>query len=656
MAYISTNVLVKKHSFTIVEQMVHEKHSFLFVKQYILHSFRKAELNTMMLLVRTIFAIGLLRIGSGYSNKALETYQGHILLEAVPSTEQQLITLQQLIHYNNSEIDVWTLSPSIWKKSLILVAPQHHYDIYKRMLDDGIKVKIAIDHLKSMFATHANIIERRIHKCNFSSNDFDISEYHTYDEIAEYMKMISSQHPNWTELISVGYSFEGRELLAIKIGTASSSFWIDAGIHSREWISVSSAVFIIGQLHKQYNLDTNLRRLLSETVSWIILPVFNPDGYQFTWKKDRLWRKSRSKYKMPLFKSCIGVDLNRNFDMDFGGSGSSSNPCSNVYHGKYSFSEPETRAVMRYLSKMQDKIKACISLHSFGQLWLMPYGNKQGHYPTNYREMVKLANGAVKELRTVHRSIYKVLKASDLCKHRKQKCASHRCSNISTGVAADWILNATSIKYAFTVELRPETPEKGGFILPEKDIVPTGEEISLPCLALKTCSRTEACRIVEYHKLIIENGNMEAVDENNSGAGGSLRKETNSSIQELRDEASFTIASEQLCACPSTDSPCAFDNETDNSENVIQINSGTMLILCQSKERLPSCRDFRRPVVRLFKDLEVSSDLQGTFNRRYTKARIWCRCTRGEFKKSKLTEIWMYGMQHADTFTCNRLF
>ncbi|OUC40383.1 zinc carboxypeptidase [Trichinella nativa] len=364
----------------------------------------------MMLLVRTIFAIGLLRIGSGYSNNALEIYQGHILLEAVPRTEQQLITLQQLIHYNNSEIDVWTLSPSIWKKSLILVAPQHHYDIYKRMLDDGIKVKIAIDHLKSMFATHANIIERRIHKCNFSSNDFDISEYHTYDEIAEYMKMISSQHPNWTELISVGYSYEGRELLAIKIGTASSSFWIDAGIHSREWISVSSAVFIIGQ--------------------------------------DRLWRKSRSKYKIPLFKSCIGVDLNRNFDMDFGGSGSSSNPCSNVYHGKYSFSEPETRAVMRYLSKMQDKIKACISLHSFGQLWLMPYGNKKGHYPTNYREMVKLANGAVKELRTVHRSIYKVLKASDLC-----------------------------IKYAFTVELRPETPEKGGFVLPEKEIVPTGEEV-----------------------------------------------------------------------------------------------------------------------------------------------------------------------------------
>ncbi|KAL1285859.1 Rho guanine nucleotide exchange factor [Trichinella pseudospiralis] len=181
-------------------------------------------------------------------------------------------------------------------------------------------------------------------------------------------------------------------------------------------------------------------------------------------------------------------------------------------------------------------------------------------------------------------------------------------------------------------------------------------QISLPCLALKTCSRTEACRIVEYHKLIIENGNMEAVDENVSAGAGNLQKETNSSIQELRDEASFTIASEQLCACPSTDSPCAFDNETDNSENVIQINSGTMLILCQSKERLPSCRDFRRPVVRLFKDLEVSSDLQGSFNRRYTKARIWCRCTRGEFKKSKLTEIWMYGMQHADTFTCNRLF
>ncbi|KRZ10471.1 Carboxypeptidase A2 [Trichinella zimbabwensis] len=433
-----------------------------FDKQHIPHLFRKTELNIMMLLLQTIFTIGLLRIGSGYSNKALETYQGHILLEAVPRTEQQLITLQQLIHCNNSEIDVWALSSSIRKKSLILVAPQRHYDIYKRMLDDGIKVKIVIDNLKSMFATHANIIERRVHKRNFSSKDFDLSEYHTYDEITEYMKMISYQYPNWTKLISVGYSFEGRELLAIKIGTASSSFWIDAGIHSREWISVSSAVFIIGQLVKQYNLDRNLRRLLSET-SWIILPVFNPDGYEFTWNGDRLWRKSRSKYEIPLFNPCVGVDLNRNFDMDFGGFGSSSNPCSNVYHGRHSFSEPETRAVMRYLSKMQDKIKACISLHSFSQLWLMPYGNEQRHYPTNYKEMVKLANGAVKQLRRVHRSIYKVIKASDLY--------------ISTGDAIDWVLNATSIKYAFTVELRPATLEKGGFILPEKEIVPTGEEI-----------------------------------------------------------------------------------------------------------------------------------------------------------------------------------
>ena len=41
--------------------------------------------------------------------------------------------------------------------------------------------------------------------------------------------------------------------------------------------------------------------------------------------KDRNWRKTRIVNKN---STCIGVDVNRNFLVGFGGSGSSSDPCS----------------------------------------------------------------------------------------------------------------------------------------------------------------------------------------------------------------------------------------------------------------------------------------------------------------------------------------
>ena len=42
----------------------------------------------------------------------------------------------------------------------------------------------------------------------------------------------------------------------------------------------------------------------------VVVPVFNVDGYEWTWTNDRLWRKTRSKHLDGL---CYGVDPNRNW-------------------------------------------------------------------------------------------------------------------------------------------------------------------------------------------------------------------------------------------------------------------------------------------------------------------------------------------------------
>jgi len=49
-------------------------------------------------------------------------------------------------------------------------------------------------------------------------------------------------------------------------------------------------------------------------------------------------------------------------------------PCQNVYAGKQPLSEPETVAVANFIMQRRSSIRLYISLHSYSQLWLTPWG------------------------------------------------------------------------------------------------------------------------------------------------------------------------------------------------------------------------------------------------------------------------------------------
>lgn len=53
--------------------------------------------------------------------------------------------------------------------------------------------------------------------------------------------------------------------------------------------------------------------------------------------------------------------------------GSSGNPCSETYRGPHANSEPEVKAIVDFV-KSHGQIKAFISIHSYSQLLLYPYG------------------------------------------------------------------------------------------------------------------------------------------------------------------------------------------------------------------------------------------------------------------------------------------
>jgi len=188
--------------------------------------------------------------------------------------------------------------------------------------------------------------------------------------------------------------------------------------------------------------------------------------------------------------------------------------------------------------------------------------------------------------------------------------------------------------------------------------------VSKTTTALHACTPREACRVVEYRPVIPEDSSgLRALELQSSGANGpiseldygdGLANEVPTAFP--YEESTFTVDSHQVCDC-ATGFECPDENSTD-IERSIRLDSFTELKLCVPKIRYPICRDFRRPVVRLFKDIvddQHQNNQSPTDNEmRFAKATVWCRCESGRFGKSRNVEIWMNGMQHAIPYVCSR--
>lgn len=156
---------------------------------------------------------------------------------------------------------------------------------------------------------------------------------------------------------------------------------------SREWISPATVTYIINEFIEDWEDQPDYIK----NIDWYILPVQNPDGYEYTHIGDRYWRKNRRKTS----PYCYGTDLNRNYGYKWGGKGTSQNPCSEVYAGSGPFSEPETRAVRDFMSRSSANFKAFLSFHSYGQYILYPWGY-ENVVPPDHKDLDRVGKEAAK--------------------------------------------------------------------------------------------------------------------------------------------------------------------------------------------------------------------------------------------------------------------
>ena len=95
-------------------------------------------------------------------------------------------------------------------------------------------------------------------------------------------------------------------------------------------------------------LDQGAFAQYRQEFKFVIQPIINPDGYEYTWSNDRMWRKNRRKFEGAL---CMGTDLNRNYDSNWGGAGSTPNKCSETYRGESAFSGLVKSILVFFLTK-----------------------------------------------------------------------------------------------------------------------------------------------------------------------------------------------------------------------------------------------------------------------------------------------------------------
>ncbi|XP_047538958.1 carboxypeptidase B-like [Vanessa atalanta] len=302
-----------------------------------------------------------------------EIYSGWKSFFVKPVSHDQLSKLTTKIQ----EFDLDFISKAaVNREGIVLVKPRYQVDFLKFLREENISNRIHTENLKQRFDIDDQKIEaRKLATRSLNGGRLPYDNYQTLDVIYEYLDKIAENYPETVTLVSSSKSFEGRPLKYLKISKdkfASNKpvIYIDAGIHAREWISPPTVTYAVHKL-----VENVTEPDLLDNFDWILFPVVNPDGYVYSFEKERMWRKTRSTDGSILSWICPGVDGNRNFNFEWNTVGVIDNKCFNNYPGSKPFSEPESRTVGEIIEKHLDRMVLFITMHSYGSMILYPWGN-----------------------------------------------------------------------------------------------------------------------------------------------------------------------------------------------------------------------------------------------------------------------------------------
>lgn len=400
-------------------------------------------------------------------------YREQLLVKCSYGDSYELANLLKTFEEYDEHVDVWTEHPNPDSGEILLRTDDSHFFSVPQCeelgpISDFVPVK------QSLLASECDTLDSV--PADFHSN------YRSYEQIQRKLETIAGNfEDSMMRLVSIGSSIENRSLLAIHFGSdpvrVKPFIWIQAGLHAREWISPASAMYLIDWIaSKLLENDPDVAKIV-DNYEIAICPLANPDGYEYSRRIDRLWRKNMRVNE----DGSLGVDLNRNYDNHWGEIGASlRNPSSEIYPGSRAASEPEIAAIQAYLSKIDPPERKLVGfdLHSASKQILRNYGRTMVDSPIESQE-AELGRLIATKIQGRTRETYLSRKSASL----------YAC----TGSSEDYFFEKQGIfkrvklnylgMWGFIIELRDKS---GSFILPPASIRPTGEDVVAILLATAT--------------------------------------------------------------------------------------------------------------------------------------------------------------------------
>jgi hypothetical protein len=216
--------------------------------------------------------------------------------------------------------------------------------------------------------------------------------YHDYPDFVDSLEAIAANHPAIAVLDTIGTSWEGRDILMLKISDNVLADEDEPEIlfvglhHAREWPSLEICLFYADTLTRAYGIDSHITEIVDSREIWIV-PCENPDGYVYCHDEGHDWRKNRHYFSE---WGTYGVDLNRNYDGANNGtpegewgtipySSTTHSPSSSLYCGPSTTSEPETQAIVDLV--LSHDFVFAITYHTHGEMVIWPWGHKYDPAP-----------------------------------------------------------------------------------------------------------------------------------------------------------------------------------------------------------------------------------------------------------------------------------
>ena len=192
--------------------------------------------------------------------------------------------------------------------------------------------------------------------------DWEDGKYHDYYGTMDLLNEFQVKYPDLVNVFSIGESVLGRDIWCIRLtnersNEKKSSCLIEGCIHGNEWEAGDACLYLAEYLLINFDENETITQILNSSEIYII-PLVNPDGRQANTR----WNDN-------------GIDLNRNFDIDFGrllprrggvlrlGKLFGVIKIPYIILGKYifencgrhPFSEPETKALRDFISDIVNK-------------------------------------------------------------------------------------------------------------------------------------------------------------------------------------------------------------------------------------------------------------------------------------------------------------